>query len=225
MKISPVWPVALLAAVVVARMRTRRRSRLGLGSGTEDRTGLTQDDLNAGFDEPEDDNFDGPALEDLSNWKRAIYIWGSGLPAAAVGYFFGYWLAGEHDANLLRLVGILVSSSVMLISASIVAITLTGDWNITPRQAQRRNDLIVSSAILAVFAVIGIAFAGFYAAIAPESEESPVLGTYTTEWVGGLTVALLTLSLFGIINHIFRIVRLIHHQTRLVKDGPPASER
>lgn len=194
-------------------------------AGTEDRAGVTQDDLNSGSDEPEDDYFKSPALEDISSWKMAFYIWGSGLPAAVVGYFFGYWLAGEHDANLLRLVGILVNSSVMLISASIVAITLTGNWKITPRQAQRRNDLIVSSAILAVFAVIAIAFAGFYAAIAPESEESAILGTYTTEVVGGFTVALLTLSLFGVINHIFRIVRLIRHQTRLVKDGSPASER
>ena len=120
---------------------------------------------------------------------------------------------------------LLVNSSVMLISASIVAITLTGDWNITPRQAQRRNDLIASSVILAIFAVIGIAFAGFYAAIAPESEESPILGTYTAEWVGGLTVALLALGLFGIINHIFRIVRLIRYQTRLVKDSSSVSER
>lgn len=217
--------MVLIAAVVVVRARTRRRSRLGLSSGTEDRFGLTCDDLNAGFDEPEDNNFNRPALEDLSSWKRIFHIWGSGLPIAVLGYFFGYWLAGEHDTNLLRLVGIFVPSSVMLISASIVAITLTGAWNITPRQAQRRNDLIVSSVILAVFAVIAIAFAGFYTAIAPESEELAILGTYTTEWVGGLTVALLTLSLFGVINHIFRIVGLIRHQTRLVKDDSSASER
>lgn len=217
--------MALIAAVVVVRARTRRRSRLGLSSGTEDRLGLTRDDLNAGFDEPEDDNFDRPALEDLSSWKRIFHIWGSGPPIAVLGYFFGYWLAGEHDTNLLRLVEIFVPSSVMLISASIVAITLTSAWNITPRQAQRRNDLIVSSVILAVFAVIAIAFAGFYTAIVPESEELAILGTYTAEWVGGLTVALLTLSLFGVINHIFRIVWLIRHQTRLVKDDSSASEQ
>ena len=63
------------------------------------------------------------------------------------------------------------------------------------------------------------------AAIASESEESALLGVYTAEWVGGLAVALLALNLFGIINHISRIAWLIRYQTRLIKDGSPASKR
>ena len=107
-------------------------------------------------------------MEDLPVRKIAMVVWGlPGVAAGVAGFIAASSLSGEHDAHLVRLIELLVVPCAVLIGAAIVAITFAADWEMTPEQARRRDELVISSGFLSVFAVLAIMAAGFYVALAP----------------------------------------------------------
>lgn len=244
MRIRLAWSaLAVVAAVTAARFRTSRRCQPSSdpdrrhtghdegGERTNDQIGPAGDDPSSKPDEPQG----GPkplTQEGLPAWKAAIRVWGGpGLLAAVAAYSLGIWLGGEHDDHLLRLVTLLVGPCAVLISVSIVAITFTGDWEITTSgQRKRREDLFFHSRLLICVIVPAIALAGVYVAVAPVSDrsavsdESALLNADIVQVIGGVATWLLALSLFGVIIQVLRIVILVKHQRPGPKDVPLAGE-
>ena len=244
MRIRLIWSaLAVVAAVTAAWFRTGRRR---WPSSNPDRChtvhdeggGLANDQIDPAGDDPSsgpDEPQRGPkplTQEDLPAWKAAIRIWGSlGLLAAGAAYSLGIWLGGEHDDHLLRLVTLLVGPCAVLISVSIVAITFTGDWEITTSsQSKRREDLFFHSRLLICVTVPAIALAGVYVAVAPVSDgsavsdESALLNADIVQVIGGVATWLLALSLFGVIIQVLRIVILVKHQRPGPNDVPLTGE-
>ena len=226
MRIRLAWSaLAVVAAVTAAWFRTGRRRRPSSSpdrrrTGHDEGRGLANDQIDPAGDDPSsgpDEPQRGPKpliQEDLPAWKAAIRIWGSlGLLAAGAAYSLGIWLGGEHDDHLLRLVTLLVGPCAVLISVSIVAITFTGDWEITTSsQSKRREDLFVHSLLLICVTVPAIALAGVYAAVTPGPNGSVLLNADIVQVIGAVATWLLALSLFGVIIQVFRIVTLVRNQ-------------
>lgn len=218
--------LALVAAVTAAWFRTGRRYRPSSDPGRR-QAGHDEDcgradcqidpaggDPSFGPDEPQRDL--KPLIEeDLPPWKVVIRAWGGfGLCAAVVALGSGVWLAGEHSDHLLRLINLLIGPCAVLISVSILSITFAGNWEMTPCQAKRRDDVIVHSYVLVTSVVLAIAFAGIYAAVAPASDGSALLHAGLVKGIGATAAWFLALSLFGMIGQALRIIKLIKYQNR-----------
>lgn len=221
---------------MAAWFRTSRRRQPSSGpdrrhTGHDEGRGLANDQIGPAGDDPSsgpDEPQGGPkplTKEDIPTWKFVTGAWGGlGLFAAVVAYLLGIWLAGKHDDQLLRLTTLLVGPCAVLISVSIVSITFAGDWEMTSRQAKRRDILVFRSYFLVVFAVLAIAFTGVYAAVTPMSDRPALLNANMVKGLGAAAASFLTLSLFGVISHAFRIIELVRNQRPGPKDVPLAGE-
>lgn len=148
-----------------------------------------------------------------------LFVWGlPGIGAGVAGFFAAVSLTREHDEHLLRLVELLVAPCAVLIGAAIVAITFATDWDRTPKQARRYDELVISSGFLAVFAVLAIAAAGVYVALAPTSDGSIPTDADDVEAAGVAATTLLGLSVGGLITHLGRVVVFVRYQTRALAD-------
>ena len=222
---------------MAAWFRTSRRRQPSSGpdrrhTGHDEGRGLANDQIDPAGDDPSsgpDEPQRGPkplTQKGLPAWKVAIRVWGGpGLLASFVAYLLGIWLAGEHSDHLLRLITLLVGPCAVLIGVSIVSITFAGDWEMTSKQAKRRDDVIVHSYALVSSVVLAIAFAGVYAAVASVSDESALLNTGLVKGLGATAAWFLALSFFGVIGQVFRIVILVRHQKPSPKDVPLAGEQ
>lgn len=233
MRIRLAWSaLALAAAMTAAWFRTGRRCRPSSDSdrrhaGHDEGRGRANDQIDPAGDDPSsgpDKPQRGPkplTQSGLPAWKAASRVWGSlGLLAAVAAYSLGIWLGGEHDDHLLRLINLLIGPCAVMISVSIVAITFTGDWEMTTSaQAKRRNDLVVNSYLLVIFAVLAITLAGIYVAIAPMSDSYALLNADIVQGLGALAASVLVLSLFGVIRQAFLIVMLVRHHRPNPKDA------
>ena len=158
-------------------------------------------------------------MEDLPVRKAAMVVWGlPGVVAGVAGLIAAPWLSGEYDEHLVRLIELLVVPCAVLIGAAIVAITFAADWEMTPEQARRRDELVISAGILSVFAVFAIMAAGLYVALAPASGGSIPTGAENVETVGTVAAALLGLSVGGLVTHLFQLVRLVRYRTGAITD-------
>ena len=237
MRIRLTWSaLAVVAAVTAAWFRTSRRR---WPSSNPDRRHTVHDEggglANDQIDPAGDDPSSGPdepqrdpktlTQKGLLAWKVATSIWGGlGLLAAVAAYSLGIWLGGEHDDHLLRLITLLIGPCAVMISVSIVAIIFTGDWEMTSIQSKRRDHLIVSSYLLVSFAVLAIALASVYVAVAPVSDESALLNADIVQGSGALAALFLALSLFGVIRQTFLIAMLVRNQRPSPEDVPLAGE-
>ena len=237
MRIRLAWSaLAVVAAVTAAWFRTSRLRRPSSDpdrrhTGHDEGGGLANDQIDPAGDDPSsgpDEPQRGPkplTQEGLPPWKTATRIWGVlGLLAGAAVFSLGIWLGGEHDDHLLRLINLLIGPCAVMISVSIVAITFTGDWEMTSSQSKRREDLFVHSLLLICVAVPAIALAGVYAAVAPGSDGSVLLYADIAQGIGAVATWFLALSLFGVIIQVFRIVILVRHQRQGPKDVLLAGE-
>ena len=227
MRIRLAWSALVVAAAVTAAwFRTSRRRRPSSGpdrhhTGHDEGCRLANDQIDPAGDDPSlgldrlQRDLEPLAEEGLPAWKVVIRVWSvPGLLAAFLAYPLGLWLAGKHSDNLLSLFTLLIGPCAVLISVSIVAITFAGSWEMTSSQATLRDDVIVHSYILITSVVLAIASAGVYAAVAPVSDGSALLDTGIVEGLGATAVLFLTLSLFGVIGQVFRIIKLVKYQNR-----------
>lgn len=238
MRIRLAWSaLAVVAAMTAAWFRTSRRCRPSSDpdrrhTGHDEGGGLANDQIDPAGDDPNsgpDEPQRGPkplTQKGLLAWKTASRVWGGlGLLAAVAAYSLGIWLGGEHDDHLLRLITLLIGPCAVMISVSVAAITFTGDWEITTSiQSKRRDDLIVNSYLLVSFAVLTIALAGVYVAVAPASDKSALLNADIVQGSGALAASFLALSLLGVIRQTFLIAKLVGHQRPGPKDVSLASE-
>ena len=54
----------------------------------------------------------------------------------------------------------LLGPNTVLIGAALVAITFASNWEVTPEQAKRREELVISSLVLSGLTVLGFLCAG-----------------------------------------------------------------
>ena len=221
---------------MAAWFRTSRRCQPSSGpdrhhTGHDEGCGRTNNQIDPAGDDPSskpDEPQRGPkplTQKGLLAWKAASRVWGSlGLFAAVAAYSLGIWLGGEHDDHLLRLITLLIGPCAVMISVSIVAIIFTGDWEMTSIQSKRRDHLIVSSYLLVSFAVLAIALASVYVAVAPVSDESALLNADIVQGSGALAALFLALSLFGVIRQTFLIAMLVRNQRPSPEDVLLAGE-
>ncbi len=216
------WPVALslIAIMVGARVRNRRRLRPNPDSS---RCNTDQDADGRDDGELRGNDLKPLPLKDLPARKLVFRVWGPGVFVALIGGLFGQWLAGDHDANLIRLVTLLVGPCAVLIGALIVAITFANNWEMTGNQAQRRDNLVYSSWFLSSFAVLAILSAGAYVAVTPMSKGSALLNV-TIETLGALATGLLAGSIFGFTTLTYWIIDLVIHQVKAHKSEPPSGD-
>lgn len=167
-------------------------------------------------------------IEDLSNWQHALFILGPpGIVSGASSFLISVWLPGKYDANLLQLLDVWLVPCSLLISAALVAITVVSNWQMDGEQAQRRYQIIISSFMLSVIAVLGFASMGLYAAIVPDPGVPEGSALLSTDWVQGIGMTatiLMATSLGGLIILIFRIVRLTLYHTGDIKDDKSIQE-
>lgn len=153
-------------------------------------------------------------IEDLPTWKGLGVVWGlSGVTAGIAGCLVALWLAGEHDENLLRLINLLLGPCAVLIGTALVAITFASNWELTREQAQRRRELVVSSALLSLLCILAFAFAGAYTTVASGPESPSLVDRGTLKSIAMVATGLLAASLGGLITLIIRLLALVIHQT------------
>ncbi len=237
MRIRLAWSaLAVVAAVTAAWFRTSRRCRPSSDpdrrhTGRDEGCGLVNDqidpagdDPSSGSDEPQGD-LESLTQEGLPFWKVAARIWGvNGLLAWVLVSLPGAWLAGRYDDHLLSFTNLLVGPCAVLISVSIVSITFTGDWKMSSSQSKRREDLFVHSFITILLAVVGIASAGAYATVAPMHRRPALLSADIVQIFGASAASFLSLSLFGVIRQVYRMVKLIRNQRPNPEDVTLAGE-
>ena len=224
MRIRLAWSaLAVVAAVTAAWFRTSRRCQPSPdpdrrhtvhdegGGLANDQIDPAGDDPSSGPDEPQR-GLEPLTQEDLSVWKFVTGGWNDiGLVTALVISLIAVWLVGEQDELLLNLIKLLVGPCAVLISVSTIAITFTGDWEMTSIQAKQREDLFFYSYMLIFITVLAIALAGVYTAMAPVSYSLALLAN-TVQLSGALASSLLALSLFGVIRQVKRMVELVRNQ-------------